>query len=237
MSQPLTVKIPIKDRDGRTVGEREYATFAGLLAKAHEEGLKRVSTKLVQIPHPENADVAVVTAEVETSRGTFTGVGDAAPNNVNRRIAVHILRMAETRAITRAFRLAVNIGLVSLEELAEMGDDAGDETAPSNGAGPLASHVKRVVERIADRSKANGPVVGMRVPSPNGNGAEPMSLPQRRLLYRMLSERGHDNDAATARLRALAGVESTTQITKSIASRVIEALQREPSPPTNGAGH
>jgi len=34
----LTTKIDIKDKDGRKIGEKEVATYAGILALAHDEG-------------------------------------------------------------------------------------------------------------------------------------------------------------------------------------------------------
>lgn len=49
---------------------------------------------------------------------------------MNRRIAPHVIRMAETRAVARAFRMAVNIGAVAVEELL---DDVVDEPKNDNG--------------------------------------------------------------------------------------------------------
>src|SRR5947209_4526183 len=101
---------------------KELILYAGLLALAHEEGLKRISTTLIQLPTEENANVAVVAAEVETSKGTFSEIGDASPANVNRMIVPHTIRMAATRAKARALRDAVNIGMTAAEEMSEMED-------------------------------------------------------------------------------------------------------------------
>ncbi|NUQ16427.1 MAG: hypothetical protein HUU33_14030 [Flavobacteriales bacterium] len=109
-SVPLTTRIPIKDRNGHVIGEKEVATYAGLLARAHEEGLKCVRTELVQSPEPNNGRVAIVLATVETTRGTFTGIGDANPDNVNARIAPHLLRMAELEPRYRQARRAFEEG-------------------------------------------------------------------------------------------------------------------------------
>lgn len=49
---------------------------------------------------------------VVTQRGAFTGLGDANPRNVNARIAPHFVRMAETRALARALRAALDIGVL-----------------------------------------------------------------------------------------------------------------------------
>src|ERR687898_3132793 len=49
--------------------------------------------------------------------GKFGGIGDASPQNVNRAIAPHLIRMAETRAKARALRDAINVGVTAFEEL------------------------------------------------------------------------------------------------------------------------
>jgi hypothetical protein len=102
-------------------GDREFVLYAGLLDQAHREGLRRISTKLLQTPNADNGQVAIVWAEVETERGIYSGIGDASPENVGRMIAMHTIRMAETRAKARALRDAINVGMAALEEL---GDDA-----------------------------------------------------------------------------------------------------------------
>lgn len=101
---------------------RRYVLFAGLLALAHEEGLKSVVTTLVQIPHESNGMLAITHARVETSKGTFDGIGDASPGNVGRAIAPHIIRMSETRAVARAFRVAVNVGEALADDPINLGD-------------------------------------------------------------------------------------------------------------------
>lgn len=105
---------------------KDFVLYEGLLDEAHQQGLKRISTTLIQIPHEDNGNTAVVQAEVETGKGVFAGIGDAAPSNVNRMILPHLIRMAETRAKARALRDAVNIGVTAVEELGDF-DDNGDE--------------------------------------------------------------------------------------------------------------
>jgi hypothetical protein len=107
---------------------KQYVLFAGLLDEAHNRGLRGIDTELVQVPTPENGNVAVVkaTVEMEDDR-TFSGIGDASPENVGRNIVPHIIRMAETRAKARALRDAVNVGATALEELSD-----GDEAPPEN---------------------------------------------------------------------------------------------------------
>jgi hypothetical protein len=108
----------------------DFVKYEGLLDEAHQQGLNRISTTLIQVPHQDNGNVAIVAAEVETSKGTFSGIGDAAPGNVNRMIVPHLIRMAETRAKARALRDAVNIGVTALEELGDL-DAQVHEPAPA----------------------------------------------------------------------------------------------------------
>lgn len=130
----FVVRIQMKNERGEVVGEVDAVTFKGLLSLAHDEGVREVQTKLLQIPDEGNGRTAIVHATVLTRRGSFTGIGDASPQNVNRRIAPHVIRMAETRAIARALRVAVNIGEVSIEELGGDGDPVERATAPSTTA-------------------------------------------------------------------------------------------------------
>src|SRR5919197_5490013 len=114
----------IVERNGRS-----FVLYAGLLDLAHERGLKAVTTTLVQIPSEMNGMIAICHATVETEQGTFTGLGDASPENVSRLMVPHLIRMAETRAKARALRDAVNVGVTALEELGEL--DEADEDEPA----------------------------------------------------------------------------------------------------------
>lgn len=119
----------IVERQGKS-----FVLYAGLLAEAHEQGLKSITTELVQIPNEANNRVAICVATVIIARDgierTFTGIGDAAPNNVAPAMQSCLIRMAETRGKARALRDAVNIGVAALEE---MGDDASFDGAPEVG--------------------------------------------------------------------------------------------------------
>ena len=108
----------------KTIKGREFITFEGLLALAHQDELNLIQTELLQHPGPDNAQTAIAHAKVRTARGTFTGVGDASPDNVRQHILPHLIRMAETRAIVRALRWATNTGKAAIEELGETSTDA-----------------------------------------------------------------------------------------------------------------
>lgn len=103
--------------DTVSIHGKEHPTYAGVLSKAHDDGLKSIETTLVQAPTKDNSYMAIVHARVTTKRGVFDGIGDATPKNVNSMIAPHIVRMAETRAKGRALRDALNITEALAEEL------------------------------------------------------------------------------------------------------------------------
>ena len=141
---------------------KQYVLFAGLLDEAHNRGLRGIDTELLQVPSPENGNVAVVKATVEMEgpdegQGrTFSGIGDASPENVGRNIVPHIIRMAETRAKARALRDAVNVGATALEELSD-GDDAPPEgfgTTSRSRPTPIRNARPRDEEDAAQRSQA-----------------------------------------------------------------------------------
>ena len=146
MRQNFIINLPIKDREGRVVGHKQVVRYEGLLAKAHEDGLRSIATQLVQAPNKSNNDVAIVRAVVVTGRGSFEGLGDASPSNVNARVAGHLLRVAETRAKARALRDAVNIGIVALEELDDVEDDTDAIERPSKpvAATPMTSTLDKL---------------------------------------------------------------------------------------------
>lgn len=213
MPASLTTRIPIRDRNGNVVDEKEVATFSGLLARAHEEGLRRVETDLIQSPDDNNGRLAIVRAVVETDKGVFSGIGDASPENVNRRIAPHIIRMAETRAKARALRDAVNIGIVAMEEL---GDDLIVDQPP------VAANVRPLRPAPqASRSSAS--------PRRGGYARQdaPMTDAQRRLLFRLLSRSGFEGQAASEQLCSAAQVSDLREITKRQASSLIDAWKAE----------
>ena len=222
MSAPLTARIPVKDQRGNIIDEKEVATYAGLLSRAHEEGLNKIETSIIQFPADDNGFTCVCLAVVQTAKGIFTGIGDANPDNVNRRIVPHLIRMAETRAKARALRDAVNIGVVSMEEL---GGDDGD--LPPHQPAPAASKVRqfpRAVERNEPQQREAPSARG-------GNGREPaegrMTENQRRWLYRALSDRGFEGEQANNALCRAAEVRNVGDITKSMASALIDAWKRE----------
>ncbi len=94
---------------------REYTTHAGLLATAHEHGLEGLWVEMVS--WDPDARAAVMKATAKGQRGTYTDYGDASPLNVGKMIANACIRMAATRASSRALRLYLGVGMTCFDEL------------------------------------------------------------------------------------------------------------------------
>ncbi len=88
--------VETHDRASNVVGTKEVVLYAGLLSQAHEEGLAKVKTEILQIPTEENGRLAIIKAEVETGKGLFEALGDACPENVDEFLAPHLIRVEET---------------------------------------------------------------------------------------------------------------------------------------------
>ncbi len=112
------VKEFMTQRQGRWV-----VLYSGLLHLAHERGLVGIETEMLQYPSEENHHTAIAKARVTMDQDgklkSYTGIGDANPGNVAKPMAIHTIRMAETRSKSRALRDAVDIGVAALEELAD----------------------------------------------------------------------------------------------------------------------
>lgn len=211
--------IEIKDRNGRVTGTKEVVTYQGLLSKAHDEGLKAVRTSLLQIPSDENSRTAIAKAEVETEKGRFEAIGDASPESVTSFLAPHLIRMAETRAKARALRDAVNVGVVSFEELDGEELPARD-TVLGSGATPSAGN------GTLPRRRGRG------LAAPREQFVS-MTESQRRFLFRILAGQGFQQEAAHEELLNRFDVAALSEVSKERASAMIDELQSRP--PGNGA--
>lgn len=101
----------------RVQGGKEAILYKGLLDAAVRHGLEKMEVTLLQSPDEGNGNTAIVHARAIFPWGTHEEIGDANPRNVGGMVAAHFIRMAATRSKARALRDALNIGLVSVEEL------------------------------------------------------------------------------------------------------------------------
>lgn len=212
VSPQFIVRIAVKNESGAVVGEREFITYNGLLAVAHDIGLEQIHTTILQMPTEANGQSAVVRAVAKGKPGLFTGIGDASPQNVNKKVVRHLLRVAETRAKARALRDLCNISMLALEEL-----DGDAEVEVEEQPRPAARDRHREERRDA-RSAT-------------------ISDAQKRALWRKALALGHEGNAAHLFLAERLGVDPS-RATREQASRLLDALSiEERSPRTSGAGH
>jgi hypothetical protein len=111
---------------------KPYVLLSGLLEVAHNYGLESIITEPIEIDMPGGSAVFRCTASGE--RGTFTGHGDSTPRNTGKKVAAAFIRMAETRAVCRALRFYLGIGMTARDELP--GD--ADQTPPPAPVRPIA---------------------------------------------------------------------------------------------------
>lgn len=128
---------------------KQYVLFAGLISEGHDRGLKSIDTELGQVPSEENGKVAIVKARVEMEDGrTFTGIGDASPENIGRGGGKRLIAQAETRAKARALRDALNVGATALEELSDGTEGAPVQEPPRQELGVLEGEASAVKGRV-----------------------------------------------------------------------------------------
>ena len=233
----LIKTIEIKNKEGRIVERKEVVSVKGLLHLAHNERLSKIDTEVVQTPAKDNGETAIVLVRICTSRGAFSGLGDANPRNVTARVALHFIRMAETRALARALRAALDIGAVAIEELEEefgFAESRPEASGPQTRRSEPIGSDDRPRETEAPRNDPTGSRSnGYRAAHDRSSFDGAMSDAQRRLLYRLAFEHGHEGDEARTWLHQELGVESLTDATKRDASALIDRLVRK----DNGNGH
>ena len=96
----------------------DYSTFADLITEAHKRGFEGLTTELVDYKMEDGKPIyAIVMATAHFESGNYEGIGDATRENTNRGIGPHLIRMASTRAMARALRVALGVGKTAIEEL------------------------------------------------------------------------------------------------------------------------
>jgi hypothetical protein len=98
--------------------------YAELLTMAHSKGLEGVEVEVVQLPTKDNNMMAVCKAKVTMSNHkVFTDIADASPDSVNDVLLNScLLRVASTRAKSRALRDALGLGVTETTYEVKSGD-------------------------------------------------------------------------------------------------------------------
>ncbi|GEM_PF-580780 len=141
------------------MGDRPYVTKEGLIYYAQKSGqLAGIEVEIVE----RTQDFCLIKATVRTKDGgKYEAYGDADKNNTNRMVTPHLIRMAETRAVNRALRVAFPIGLTSYEELAEQdilydpetGEVIEEIRKSNNGNGHASDRQVNAIKTIAEKRK------------------------------------------------------------------------------------
>lgn len=212
---------------------RDFVQYGGLLDAAHKKGLKSIRTTLVQVPDESNGHTAICLAEVvlvqDGEERVFTGIGDASPRNVNRNIALHLIRMSETRSKARALRDAINVGMCSVEELGPDGElPEGFEAAAGDRGAAVAGAPVTV--------KAKAPPAGDAQPKPHAPGNEvpytgpggPISTKQMKTIGFQMKRVGWGEPQGKSYLFNVFGKQSRLELTGGEANRFIDHLKSLP---------
>lgn len=132
---------------------KQFISYEGLLHLGHTVGIKSIVTELVQIPSNDNNNTCIVIATITTKDDeVFTGIGDADPKSTNSMIAVHKIRMAETRAKARALRDLCNIGMTAVEELGNEDDVIGKNNSNNKAkkVDPISEAQQNLMVKLAN---------------------------------------------------------------------------------------
>ena len=214
MEQRATIKREfLIERQGKT-----FALYQGLLDAAHAEGLKQITTDVIQFGTEENQHTWLFRASVTTDRGTFTGFGDASPANVSRAMLNCLPRFAETRAKARALRDAVNVGVAALEEL-----DIDEPEHPAPRPAPRPAPTPQPPTGIAPPPREPTPIQNG---TPRQMAADSLSTPaQVRAIYSIARDQHNmSEDDIEDRARTLFGA-PPAELTRRQASELISSLQ------------
>lgn len=95
----------------------DMTNFEELLDAAHKKfAVLEIKTEMIQVDFEKRE--AIFKAIINADRNLFVGHGDAC-GITSEKVKAHFMRMAETRAISRALRWATNNAKVAVEETSE----------------------------------------------------------------------------------------------------------------------
>jgi hypothetical protein len=99
-----------------TLHGKDYVLYTGLVALAHQRGLRSLKAEFISV----SETLALAKAEAVFADGrVFQEASDSSPENVGKTVRPHWPRMALVRAKARCLRDALAISACSMEELGE----------------------------------------------------------------------------------------------------------------------
>ncbi len=124
----LSIEHLLSVRSGDLLGGdgRWYVTHTGLLRLARRSRCAGISVDAVPALSDTSGSRWAFRATVYRSKNCkgFVGYGDADPSNVSPLVRGAEMRVAETRAVSRALRKAYGIGICSVEEIGSFAEPA-----------------------------------------------------------------------------------------------------------------
>ncbi len=224
-------KPKLDERFIMNIKNKEFVQYAGLLDLAHQHGLIKLEVEHLQFPNQENNYTAICRAVATSNNGAvFSDIADADPNNVNKMITPHILRMASTRAKARALRDMCNIGITCMEELGSL-DEVIDENKQSN-SNQKSSNSTRNTSSKQPPNKSTTPEKNTEQPTAStpksthdSQLAPKLSEAQHRAIRNLSNRRGIKEDELNSLAVKTYGA-SVDQLTLSDASSFIRTLQQ-----------
>lgn len=103
-------KPKVKQSGIMNIRGKDVATYPAMIDYAHQAGIKSLDVAMLQYPSSANGMVAICAAKVvKTSGEVFSDIGDASPDNVPKGCVDSYVRIASTRAKSRAISDAFNI--------------------------------------------------------------------------------------------------------------------------------
>ena len=113
---------------------KDAIKLEGLTAVAHEKGMWKFETDIIQFPSDQNGWTAICKTVIggydwdpiteKVREVEYSDIGDANVNNCGKMVAASYIRMASTRSQARALRKYTNIDMVCSSELSEVVDEA-----------------------------------------------------------------------------------------------------------------
>lgn len=123
-----------KKKFGVNIKGKDAIKLEGLTAFAHEKGMWKFETEIIQYPSDQNAWTAICKTTVggydydpvteKIREVIYSDIGDANVQNCGKMVAASYIRMASTRSQARALRKYTNIDMVCSSELSDVVDEA-----------------------------------------------------------------------------------------------------------------
>ena len=109
-------EVSVPEKHLISIHGNDIPTFSGMVNIAHQLGLQSIDTIPLQLPTSDNGNTAIFKSTVTLKSGlSCSAIGDATPENVPPACRNSFIRIASTRATSRAIGLACNVGNLDFE--------------------------------------------------------------------------------------------------------------------------